>query len=114
MKEKKKELYIPLNVVESQDLISGIGGKEAAYIGAALLIGIVLAVIIFTGSGNMVSAVLTAGIIVSITVLLVKRDQFNESMIDKFRFIKIYMQSQKRYGYRYFNIYGGEVPDDSE
>lgn len=112
--EKKKELYIPLNVIESQDLISGIGRKEVSYIGAALLIGVILAVIIFSSSGNMVAAVMTAGILVSITVLMVRRDQFNESMVDKLRFIKIYMESQKRYEYRYFNIYGGDVLDDSE
>lgn len=115
MNTNKKELYIPLNVVETQDLISGIGGKEIGFIGASLVVGIILAIIIFSSSGNMVTAVMTGGILVSVTVLLVKRDRFNESMIDKLRFIREYAKSQKRYPYNYTNIYGGDVPsDDSE
>lgn len=59
--KRKKELYIPLNVIESQDLISGIGGKEIGYIGGALLAGVILAVMIFMLSGSMVLAVLVGG-----------------------------------------------------
>lgn len=111
MNEKKKELYIPLNVIESQDLISGIGGKEVGYIGGALLAGVILAVMIFMLSGSMVLAVLVGGTLVAVTVMLVRRDRFNESMIDKFRFLKIYLKAQKKYEYQYYNIYGGYIDD---
>lgn len=111
MNERKKELYIPLNVVESQDLISGIGGKEIGYIVGALVAGVVLAIMIFSFTGSMVLAVLIGGTLVALTVMLVRRDKFNESMVDKFRFVKIYLQSQKRYEYRYHNIYGGYIDD---
>ena len=113
MSEGKKELYIPLNVVESQDVISGIAGKEIGYIGGALMAGVILAVLIFSFSGSMVLAVLIGGTIVALTVMLVRRDKFNESMLDKFRFIKIYLKAQKKYEYQYHNIYGGCI-DDSE
>ncbi len=111
MSEGKKELYIPLNVVESQDVIIGIAGKEIGYIGCALIAGVILAVLTFSFSGSMVLAVLIGGTIVALTVMLVRRDKFNESMLDKFRFIKIYLKAQKKYEYQYHNIYGGYIDD---
>ncbi len=111
MNGQKKELYIPLNVVESQDLINGIGAKEIGYIGGALLAGVVMAFIIFSCTGSMVMAVLAGGSIVSLTVVMVRRDKFNESMVDKLRFVRIYLKAQKRFEYHYHNIYGGYIDD---
>lgn len=111
MNEGKKDLYIPLNVVESQDVISGIGAKEIGYIGGALLAGVILAVLIYSFSGSMVLAVLIGGTLVALTVMLVRRDKFNESMIDKLRFVKIYLKAQKKFEYQYHNIYGGYIDD---
>lgn len=111
MEGHKKELYIPLNVVESQDLINGIGGKEIGYIGGALAAGVVMAVLLFSFTGSMVMAVLAGGGIVSLTVIMVRRDRFNESMVDKIRFVWIYTKVQKKYEYHYHNIYGGDIDD---
>lgn len=101
----KKELYIPVNVPEREDFISGFGGKELTITGISLLIGIIVAAVIFVQTDAAFYAVGATGIIVALTIVLVRRDQFDESIIDKLRFVRLYHKAQKQFNYEYFNLY---------
>lgn len=108
----KKELYIPVNVPEREDYISGFGSKELTITGLSLLVGIILAAIIFIQTDVAFWAVGTAGGLVALTIVVVRRDHFDESVIDKLRFVYRYHKAQKQFEYHYFNIYEGSEEQD--
>lgn len=101
----RKELYIPVNVPEREDFISGFGAKELTITGVSLFFGVIVAVIVFFRTESAFYAVGAAGIIVAITIVLVRRDLYDESIIDKLRFVRIYHRAQKQFIYEYFNFY---------
>ena len=108
MAGRKKELYIPVNVPEREDFVSGFGAKELSITGISLFFSIVCAVAIFVLSGRAFYAVGSGAIIVTTVIMLIRRDRYDESLIDKFRFVLHYLKAQKKYVYKYHNIYEGE------
>lgn len=103
----KQELYIPINVPESQanDYFMGFGSKELLVTFVSFIISSIIAVIIFINTDQVLySAILGVGI-VAITILIIQRDQFDESFIDKIKLVNKYFKSQKLYEYKYFNFY---------
>lgn len=109
--EEREKLPIPVNVVEQEDFISGFGNKEILITALVFVIGVILGGIIFVGTGNMIIAIGLASVLLAATILIIKRDRFDESMIDKVRFVRIYINAQKQYMYSYYNIYEGRIED---
>ena len=108
MNEKKKDLYIPINVPEREDFVAGFGVKELSISGIAMLIAIVVAVAIFTVTQSAFYAVGAGSILVVTVIVLIRRDRFDESIIDKIRFVIAYAKAQKKFEYVYYNIYEGK------
>lgn len=107
--ENKEELYIPVNIPESRatDFFAGYGSKELFITIITFFIAIILAVVIYQSTKQLFfSAILGIGL-VGITVLIIKRDQYDESLIDKLKIIQKYNKTQKKYEYKYYNIYEG-------
>lgn len=102
---EKNKLVIPVNVVNQNDFISGFGGKEMGISAVALVIGVIVAVVCYAVNEAILTGIALAAGIIGITILSVKRDRFNESLIDKIRFVRVYYKSQKKYEYEYYNIY---------
>lgn len=102
---RKKELYIPVNIPERNDFFAGYGIKELIATAIALVIGAILAVMIYLLSGSLFFAFGELGTLVGFTILLVKRDRIDESFIDKLNFVRIYRKQQKRYEYAYYDFY---------
>lgn len=100
----KEKLPIPVNVVESKDLISGFGSKELSITGVAAIIDLILIIILSSFFGNLV-AILIGAMIISTVVLAIKRDKYDESIVDKFRIAYTFSKEQKQYQYQYFNMY---------
>ena len=107
MEDKKNDekLYMPVNVPDSEDYVAGIGNKELTIIGICLAVAVVMAIIIYTAVGDEVVALIAAGIFIALVILCVRRDPFNESLIDKLKIVIAYYRAQKQYVYSYFNIY---------
>lgn len=107
MEDKKNDekLYMPVNVPDSEDYVAGIGKKELAIIGICLAVAVVMAIIIYTASGDEVVALAAAGIFIALVILCVRRDPYQESLIDKLKIVIAYYRAQKQYVYSYFNVY---------
>lgn len=105
-------LYIPENVRRRYEIIDGFGKKEAAITGIVFVISLVLGILLyFVNNKNFFYLVLTPIVITCFTALMIKKDKTNRSTIDllleDYKFIK----GQKKYMYKYHNIYekGGEI-----
>lgn len=99
--EERKKLYIPVNVIETRDIIAGIGARELSAIGGVSAVGIVIGVIINGITGNIVLCMITIAVIAVMTFTAVRRDNHNESLVDKIMQVYHYMQAQKQYEYVY-------------
>ena len=53
MNDNDKKLYIPVNVLETKDIIPGIGGKELAAIGITTAVGVIISIIVYAVNNNM-------------------------------------------------------------
>ncbi|BDF45184.1 hypothetical protein CE91St56_23070 [Lachnospiraceae bacterium] len=114
MAGRKKELYIPVNVPEREDFVSGFGAKELSITGISLFVGIICAVVIFNLSGSAFQAVGSGAIILTTVIMMIRRDRYDESLIDKFRFVLRYLKAQKIYEYKYHNIHEGDEKENNE
>ena len=107
-------LKVPENTSDRNDYVQGIGKKELAAIVCSL--GIAIAVLIFAliAGANMVIWMFVVVFGIAFTVVAVRRDNTNESMIDKIRFMIQYQKSQKRYIYKKYNFLQPEQPGKGE
>lgn len=99
----EKPLYIPTNVPDNNDLISGFGTKELAITGIGVAVAVTVAVFLFGVTGNIVNAILIPFGGVAVLVVCIRRDQFSESLIDKLRYVWIYYHAQRVYQYQYYD-----------
>lgn len=99
MEENRKPLDIPTNASDKDDYIQGIGRKELAIIAVSLIGCVIIAVITYSILNDMMKAACLAFIVLTVTVMIVKRDIYNETMIDKIRIMVNYIKMQKQYKY---------------
>lgn len=111
---EQKELYFPVNVIDRDDFIAGFGAKEIAMAGIAFGVAIAAAISIYLSVENVPLALFSGFVILIVTIVMIRRDKYDESLIDKFRYLIRYCQSQKRYHYCYYNIYEGRYCGDEE
>ena len=101
------KLYIPVNVVEQQDFIAGFGKKELVITAIVGMIAIILVLITYGISNNMVISIGAGAGLLALTIISIVRDRYDESFVDKIKFVIQNNKSQKQYEYYYFNIYEG-------
>ncbi len=104
MNDNAQKLYIPVNVLETHDLVPGMGGKEFAAMGIAAAIGVVISILIYAINNNLITCIMIIAFAITITFIAVRRDNHNESMIDKLVQIYRYVRAQKRFEYEYMGI----------
>lgn len=107
MEEHEKEsdkLTIPAQTSDRKDYIQGIGAKEVTIIVIALFAGIIFTGIALFSGGNVVGTLFFVIFAVAVTILLVRRDTINESVIDKIRIAIAYGKSQKKFYYKYYDF----------
>ncbi len=110
MEDKKSDekLYMAINVPDSVDYVAGIGSKELTIIGISLAIAVVMAIVIYASAGDEIAALIAAGTFLTLVIVCIRRDPFNESLIDKLKIVINYHRAQKQYVYSYYNIYEDE------
>lgn len=114
--EVEKKLKIPENASDRNDFVMGIGKKEIAVILISLFIAFIITISFIIANKNMLVGIFIAVFVCAATVLIVKRDAINESLIDKLKFIIRYYKIQKKYFYVQFDFldYEGEKANDSK
>lgn len=103
--DEKEKLPIPVNIPEQRDLLPGIGGKELGIIGIAAAIDIGLILFINGISGSIVTAILVGAALITTVIMAIKRDRFNESIIDKILIIYRFSGVQKKFMYEFYDMY---------
>lgn len=118
MEKRKKELYIPINSPDTEDFISGIGKVELTIIMIVSFVSISIGVIYSIITTNTLGAVALVVTITMSTIVIVRRDQYNENLIRKFEIVIEFIKSQKKFNYKYVNIYesyeGIDYDEDEE
>lgn len=112
--EEKESLPIPVNVPEQKDFLPGIGTKEIGIIAITSFFDIVLILIINGVSGSLITAIFIGIAIIAVVVMAIKRDRFNESVIDKARIVYQFSEKQKNYLYNFYDTYKCDVIQKGE
>ena len=104
MKEKDK-LPIPVNVPEQKDVFPGIGTKEIGIIAITAFLDILLILFINALSGSLIIAIFVGFGVIALVIMAIRRDRFNESVIDKTRIVFQFSDKQKKYLYKFYDMY---------
>ena len=99
--DRKKDLYIPLPVTDSKDYITGFGQRELGYLIVTLVAALIVAGIVEVVFGSIGVTALVGFSFIGCGVMIVRKDQWDESMIDKLKLILEYQKIQKKYEYQY-------------
>lgn len=110
MEEGRTTLKVPENTSDRNDYVQGIGKKELVIILSSFGIAVTMLIFALTTGGNMALWMFAAVFVVAFTVISVRRDRINESLIDKIRFMVQYQKSQKIYFYRKYDVFQLEEP----
>jgi len=101
--EHRDELYIPLGIKAKQDLIPGFGKKETIQIGVILAITLFGAVTYYSIFKNSFVAVFSLLLIGSTAMIIIRKNDNNQSVVDLARHVITYYRSQRRYKYQYLD-----------
>lgn len=104
-----RPLYFPVNCPDANDYVAGFGAKEFICIAAAFGVAVVAAVAIYGSGHSTVFSVLAGGCILGGTILAVRKDRHQESLVDQIRQVVRYHRAQKKFVYEYYNIYEGSM-----
>ena len=106
MSETNTSLYIPDNIKSGVEFISGVGWKEAiisAIVGAiAVFASIIFNAITSQEHGFLIIAG-AAVVSIGVTLLVVRKDDLNQSMLDHGRRFLAFSKEQQKFKYRYYN-----------
>jgi len=105
MEEDEINLYIPVNVQLGKQVITGYGKKEFRLILFAALIAFAIGIFVFAITGNAILVLIIGIIIISLAVVMVGKNPYNESILDNLLQLLDFIKSQKHYEYKYENYY---------
>lgn len=108
MEKKIDRLYIPANVRKRKEIVAGFGGKELILTIIMAGLGLVLGIVIYMWNEK-IEFVVTMPIVMGvIAIIFLIKDQTNTSLLDSIIRLILFIRSQKRYYYKYYNIYEKE------
>ena len=113
MEEKKEQLYIPLNVRKRKELFAGYGQQEIIITIVMTIIGFVIGSMIYAFNGKIEYLLITPIVIGFLTVVTIVKDQTNTSLLDSLIRLYQFSKSQKKFYYKYKNIYEGEIEHET-
>lgn len=109
MQEDKGEnmsLYIPVNIRKRKEVIDGIGGKEIRKIVLAIILGIIMGILMYCLKCKNPIMLFTPPVIIgSGAAILFRKNSMNRNFFDNLAIFIEYVKSQKRFYYKYSNIY---------
>lgn len=106
---RKKDLYIPINVPDRNEMIPGFGTVELVACAIAVGIAAIVGIIMYMSGINVLYVVGTAVAIITVAIMIFRKDRYGENLIFKTQYVIAYHKSQKKYEYKYHNIYEGDI-----
>ena len=101
MEEKREGLYIPQGIKTRVEIYDGYGKEELFITILVTLITMVISVIFYLVSKNVVVSVVMVLVVISGSVMMLTKDVNNLSVVDQVSFMVKYVKSQKVYPYIY-------------
>lgn len=113
---EREKLYIGINIPESRakDYFSGYGAKELMVTICSFIAAVILAILLYMNTKQILFSLLIGVGVIGLSVLIVKRNQFDESLIDQVQIIRKFKKAQKQYEYEYYDIYTNEGMNDGK
>lgn len=108
MKEEKETLnalYIPANIKTRFEFFSGFGFKELTITGSLGIISIFIGIFINFITNDFYNSILVVLITISTTIMAVRKNETNQSVIDTIKLYIRFIKAQQHYKYEYFNNY---------
>ena len=101
MDSNKKDLYVPIHVPENQskDYFQGFGSKELFCSIISLIVAIIVAIVLFITTRQIIISIGLGAGIVALTILFVKRNPQDECFIDYLKIIRKHQKRQKKFLY---------------
>ena len=99
-------LYIPVNIKTRLEFFDGYGVAELIYTTIAAGVSGLIAVFLYTFTGNITLCILIVLITVATSVMALLKDQSNQSVIDQIRFMVRFMKTQRKFTYYYKQEWG--------
>lgn len=112
--KERNGLKIPAPVSDREDYVQGIGKKELYIIMMILFLAILFVAASFLLTGNFILPLMISFFLMGVTVIAVKRDASNESLIDQIRFCLRYLKMQKLYEYEQFDFFKDYISKEAE
>lgn len=112
MEEFNRDLYMPVNAPDADDIIQGIGAFEIYVYVIGFVICAIIGLVINSFLNNSIVALCISLGFFTLVVLTFRRDIYNENLIKKVKVFFDFSKSQKVYEYHYFNIYEVREADD--
>lgn len=112
MNESEKDLYLPINTPDADDLIQGIGTVELYIYSIGLAVCLAAGLWINFAIKNTVVATITAISLFALIVLLFRRNLYNENVLKITMVVLRFQKSQKIFEYVFHNIY--EIAEEDE
>lgn len=114
MEEKLEKLPIPMNTLDSDDVIEGIGIVEITIIGAFLFIGVVITMMMYLNTKDPLLSTSPSVILIAVIIFLIRRNKNNENVIDMLKILFKYWVVQKLYLYVTLDVYEEYIKDGEE
>lgn len=114
MNQEVNRLYIPVNIRRRKELVDGFGKKEFLQTVSLSAVGIVVGIAIYYFTNRIEVIVLASIIACVLGVTIFRKNRFNGNMVDKVKEMIQFYQSQRRFLYKYTNIYEVERSKQSE
>lgn len=110
MEDKNTDkLYIPSNIRKRKEYIDGIGNKEIFQIIVGLVLGLAIGLILFLQYKNFIVLFVPGVVLGTLVFFFVRKDSTGRNTIDRIMNWYDYLKEQKRYYYKYTNIYEKDV-----
>lgn len=107
-------LYIPSNIRKRFEYVDGIGKHELGMIAISTAIGLVVGILIFVVQRQLFGLLIPPAAGFLFSYVFARKDRYNQSTIDKIRLLKKFQGGQKRYYYKWRNIYEKDVKNGKE
>ena len=100
---ENEELYIPMGIKSKRDKITGFGDKELFIIAIISAMTLILVSIYYSLSQDSFGAVFASMVVGVTTLVILRKNETNQSVLDLATHVIYYWRGQKSYKYRYLN-----------
>lgn len=111
----KNGLYIPVNIRKRKEIVEGFGKEEMVQTAFVTLIGLIVGIILFFVFSYQILLIVGVPLVFGIgAIILLRKDKTNTSSIDMIKEMIDFSKSQKKYQYKYHNIYERKVENHKD